>query len=72
MPATVDSLIDAALTAMEHCPGPVSDLELLSACFTLALRTAQMAQRRHPELHPLVVQAAQLVLLNCADDETTH
>jgi hypothetical protein len=67
--STVDRLIDVAVTAMQHTGEEFSDLELLSACFTIALRTANVVQRRHPELQPMIMQAAQLVLLNCADEQ---
>lgn len=72
VPSTVDHLIDAAVSAMERVPGEFSDLEVLSACFTMALRTATVMQQRHPELHDQILRAAQLVLLNCANEHIIH
>lgn len=74
MASTVDHLIDVALAAMEHASAAddASDIEVLSATFTMALRTAQMAVKRNPELREQILRAAQLVLLNCADERTLH
>jgi len=70
--ATVNRLITVALDAMEAADEDFSELELLSACFTLALRTAQAAIQRDPASRPTVAKAAEMLLLQCADERRIH
>jgi len=59
---TVDHLIAVASDAMEAC-GPVDASELISAVFTLTLRTITTLSREMPECRPMIQHALELLML---------
>lgn len=61
----INQLVDAALASMEHIDSTSS--ELLSAVFTLTLRTVQAVLAVAPQNRSTVQQAIHVLLLECAD-----
>lgn len=65
----IETLVHAAVDAMEREGEEASPAEILSAAFTVAMRTSQVILSVHPEHRQTVLQAAQILLLQCADQK---
>lgn len=63
----IEQLVNAGLDGMQTVGGTYSGAELLSAVFTLALRTVKATLVKNPECLPYVKQAVGILLLECAE-----
>ena len=63
----VERIIQAALAGMEELPDQFTNRQLLSAVFTIALRTSQMAVQREPHLREAVRQGCEVLMLHLVD-----
>ena len=68
----VEQLVNAGLEGMQTVGGTYSGAELLSAVFTLALRTVKTTLAKIPECLSYVKQAVGILLLECADSKNLN
>lgn len=65
---TVDTLIYLMLKAVENSNVDYDDKELIQAVYSVTLNTTRALMRKDPELRILIQQAAQVLLLQTANE----
>lgn len=63
----VNRLVNAAFDGMETVAAGTSGGDVLSACFTMALRMIKVSLEKEPDNLPQIRQAIEVLLMECVD-----
>lgn len=63
----IDTLVQAALNAMEDVSVKYTEQDLMAAAFTMCIRCTTAALKQNENLRPLALQATQILMMGLAN-----